>query len=119
MLNHVVTARIYTGGLYFLCLAASGKLGGWCTEVKQALKFNTPGEAESVFEGFCVFLQAPNRRNTFDPDMLAKMQTVARLIELGVGHLEAEKVVHHRHRILDITPPGGVKSPVIKLSNAA
>lgn len=122
MIHHVVTARIYTGGLFFLCLAASGKIGGWCTDVKQALIFNNPGEADRLFEGFCIYLQCPTKRGTFDPDMLVSIRKVARLIELGAGHMEDESVkgiVYRRHRVLDISPPGAYTCPVLKLSNAA
>jgi hypothetical protein len=119
MMHHVVTARLYTGGVFFLCLAASGKLGGWCTEVKQALTYSTPGEAGNVFDMFCMHLQNPTKRCQFDPDMLVSMREVARLLELGVGYVNDTGIIYQRRRILDISPPGVFQNPVLKLSKAA
>lgn len=119
MAQHVVTARIYTGGLYFLCPATSGKLGGWCIDPKQALMLSTSGEAEQLFDGICTHLQNPMRRAVFDPDMLMGLRKLARLVEFGVGQLENGSVTYRRRRIVDISPLSACVCQVVKLAGAA
>jgi hypothetical protein len=102
---HVVTARIYTGHLFYLGKVASGLLGGWFPKVADAEQFHEAGKADRTFDVLISYLTQPVcPRSIFDPCVLSTLYDRARVAEFGVACVEGDSLTYHRRRALNLMP---------------
>jgi hypothetical protein len=104
---HVVTARIYTGDVFYLGKVASGLLGGWCAKVSDAEQFTEGTRADRVFDALLVYLsqsQPIMGRSLFDPWVLKSLYERARVVEFGVARVDGECFQFQRRRAVQLVP---------------
>jgi len=106
MVVHVITARIYTGDVYFLGkIVATGLLGGWYKKLLEAEQYTDSVSADRIFEALIAyFIQPPMGRSLFDPWVLTSLYERARVVELGVARVEQDRPIFSRRRALNLQP---------------
>lgn len=116
MPSNVITARLYTGNVFYLGRVESGKLGDWCVELGRAETVPTEGDATYLFDALCSHLQYRTGRTLFDPRLMLALQERARLVELGAARVVQGQVDVFRRKIVDTAAlDGRFVSSVLKL----